>query len=133
MTTDVEPEPADAATGSVVLDVVRRRARALAEADVDTLYKVLHPRFRWTSHRGTTVGRETYIRNNTDGSLVWRSQDLNDITVTVVGDAAVVTCVVTDDVTRAGHDERYTMPMTQTWIRDGDQWRCLAGHAGPLR
>ncbi len=132
MTTGVEPESADLAAEGAVLSAVRRRALALAEADLDTLYEVLHPRFRWTSHRGTTVGRDSYIRSNTDGSLVWRSQGLSDITVTVVGDAAVVTCIVTDDVTRAGRDERYMMPMTQTWVCDGGQWMCLAGHAGPL-
>lgn len=132
-TTAMEPAPDDTAARSAVLGAVRRRARALAEADVDTLYEMLHPHFRWTSHRGNTVGRETYIWNNTDGTLVWRAQDLDDITVTVVGNAAVVTCVVTDHVTRAGQDERYTMPMTQTWVRDGDKWVCLAGHAGPSR
>lgn len=36
---------------------VRRRARALAAGEPDALEAVLHPLFRWTSHRGEVFDR----------------------------------------------------------------------------
>ncbi len=132
MTMEPEPEPEPEPAAAAVLDAKRRRGQALAKADRETLYKLLHPRFRWTSHRGVTVDRDTYIRNNTDGSLRWRAQTLDDVDVVIAGDTAVARCIVTDDVTRAGQIQQYRMPMTQTWVREHRQWLCLAGHAGPL-
>jgi hypothetical protein len=52
--------------------------------------------------------------------------------VVVVGETAVL-CAEVTDVVLAGEDdsETFRMPMTQVWVRSGDDWVCLAGHAGP--
>lgn len=52
--------------------------------------------------------------------------------VVIVGETAVLYAEVTD-VVRSGNDdsETFRMPMTQVWVRLGDDWKCLAGHAGP--
>jgi len=126
------PVVANDETGEV-LTVVQRRADALAGADATTLLAILHPDFRWTSHRGATFDRDTYIRENTVGTLSWKRQTLTGATVIVAGDTAVVLALVTDEVTRDGQAETFCMPMTQTWVRDGGRWTCLAGHAGPLQ
>ena len=117
-----------------VIAAARARAAALAAGDAERLATLLHEDFRWTTHVGATYSREKYIRRNTDGVTVWRSQDLNDPEVVVVRDTAVLYAEVTDVVVSAhGESETFRMPMTQVWIRlDGD-WKCLAGHAGPLR
>jgi len=75
--------------------------------------------------------REEYISANTGGSLVWRAQRLHDPHVVVVGGAAVLTAVVTDDVQRDGCNESFTLRLTQLWVEEAASWRCLAGHAGP--
>ena len=81
---------------------------------------------------GHTFDREEYVRRNTDGHTVWRSQTLVDPEVVVVGDTAVVHAQVSDVVlSDAGEPETFRMPVTQVWVRSGDAWRCLAGHAGP--
>jgi hypothetical protein len=52
--------------------------------------------------------------------------------VAVVGDTAVLRCTAVDTVDVGGTGpQTFTMPMTQTWVRTQDGWRCLAGHAGP--
>ncbi len=51
----------------------------------------------------------------------------------VVGDTAVLYAEVTDVVVRDDGSETYRMPMTQVWVREGSDWKCLAGHAGPRR
>lgn len=72
--------------------------------------------------------------SNTEGGTAWRSQDLSSPQVVVVGDTAVLYAEVTDEV-QVENDETeiFRMPMTQVWVRLDGSWKCLAGHAGPLR
>ena len=107
------------------------RAAALARHDVPALRKLLHPQFVWTSHRGDVFDRETYLAANSGEGLIWLGQALDEIRVEVAGSTAVLCCVVTDEVDRGGGREVHRMRVTQTWVRDGDLWQCLAGHAGP--
>src|SRR4051794_7811673 len=83
---------------------------------------------------GETYTRADYVRRNTSGRTVWRSQELNSAQVVVVGDTAVLHAEVADVVvTEDGTAERFRMPMTQVWVRLDGRWKCLAGHAGPRR
>ena len=121
-------------SASEVIQAAEARATALAEGDADRLVALLHPKFRWTAHVGETYDRAEYVRRNTEGHTVWRSQTMLDPHVVVVDDTAVLRCEVTD-VVLSGDEEPATfrMPMTQVWVRTGDRWLCLAGHAGPRR
>lgn len=114
-----------------VLAAAQERARALAGDDEDALRRLLHPDFRWTAHTGRRFDLESYVRSNRGGGTVWYGQTLRDPAVVVVGPTAIMTCVVVDEVDRGDGVTTYTMPMTQTWVRDDDRWLLLAGHAGP--
>lgn len=115
-----------------VIDAAEARAAALARGDAGALLALLHPDFRWTTHTGMVLDRDEYVRRNTEGDTVWRSQSLDDPRVVVVGDTAVLLADVVDVVLGAdGAPEAFRMPMTQVWVRDGSVWTCLAGHAGP--
>jgi hypothetical protein len=115
-----------------VIRAAEARASALAEGDAARLAGLLHADFRWTAHVGETYDREEYIRRNTEGHTVWRSQNLADAEVVIVGDTAVLYAEVVD-VVQSGDDraETFRMPMTQVWVRQAGAWTCLAGHAGP--
>ena len=91
----------------------------------------MHPKLRWTTHLGVVLDRDAYIAGNTDGSLVWREQRLEQLTVAVVGDTAVLATVVVDVVERDGRQETFRLRLTQTWVREAGVWQCIAGHAGP--
>ena len=77
------------------------------------------------------LDRESYIRGNTDGSLAWIEQNLRDPEVVVEGDSAILTGVVEDTVDVDGVSETFVLRLTQTWVRVGEAWLCIAGHAGP--
>ena len=115
-----------------VIQAAEARAAALADGDAERLSELLHEDFRWTAHVGETYDRAQYIRRNTGGHTVWRSQTLLDPEVIVVGETAVLYAEVTD-VVLAGEDDSatYRMPVTQVWVRRDGDWVCLAGHAGP--
>lgn len=125
-----------------VLAAANQRARALSARDESALRALLHPAFGWTSHTGAHFDRERYIRSNfhgtvidgavVDGATIWHGQHLEDATVTIECDTAVLYCIVADDVTVDGRRRMHRMPMTQTWVRVGERWQLLAGHAGPL-
>jgi Domain of unknown function (DUF4440) len=120
-------------SAAAVVAAARERAQALARGDRDGLLRLLHPRFRWTTHRGAVLDRDAYVAGNVGGDLTWVSQRLDDVDVQVVGDAvAVLTALVTDVVVREGSERTFRMRLSQTWVRDGGGWVCLAGHAGPV-
>ena len=114
-----------------VIAAAEQRAIALAPGDASELQRLRHPKMRWTTFRGEVLDRDTYVAGNTDGSLVWQEQRLEDTTVTVVGDTAVLTAVVVDQVERGGKRETFRLRLTQTWVRKRGEWQCIAGHAGP--
>lgn len=117
-----------------VIRAAEDRASALAAGAAGRLRVLLHEDFRWTTHKGQTFDRSEYLRRNTEGDTVWRSQQLSGVEVVIVGDTAVLHAEVTDVVlSDAGEPETFRMPMTQVWVRLDARWRCLAGHAGPRR
>ncbi len=132
--TDLRVTLTDMDAAHQVIRAAEARASALADADAGRLSDLLHEDFRWTAHVGETYDRQEYVRRNTEGQTVWRSQQLSGTEVVVVGDTAVLYAEVTD-VVLSDDDEAQTfrMPMTQVWVREGDTWRCLTGHAGPRR
>lgn len=115
-----------------VLRAASQRAAALAAGDEARLRALLHPEFSWVSHRGESFDLDSYLASNRRGAISWHGQELRDAEVRVVGDTAVLRCRVVDIVeVGGGEPETFVMPMTQTWVREGGRWLCLAGHAGP--
>ena len=114
-----------------VIASAQQRARALARRDAEELQRLMHPKLRWTTHLGVVLDRDAYIAGNTDGSLVWREQRLEQPTVAVVGDTAVLATVVVDVVEGDERQETFRLRLTQTWMREAGAWQCIAGHAGP--
>lgn len=115
-----------------VLGAAQARASAMAGKDEARLRELLHPRFVWISHKGEWFDLDSYLDSNRRGSNTWHGQELRDAEVRVVGDTAVLRCIVVDRVdVGAGEPETFTMPMTQTWVREHGRWLCFAGHAGP--
>jgi uncharacterized protein (TIGR02246 family) len=124
-------ERMSASEGDQVLLAAEQRAAALAAGDPEALRALMHPSLQWTTFKGDVLSREQYIAGNTGGVLTWRSQRLEHARVVVVGDTAVLTALVIDEVRKDGQDQSFTLRLTQTWVRAESGWRCLAGHAGP--
>jgi ketosteroid isomerase-like protein len=117
-----------------ILRLALARAHALVAGDGPKLVELLHEDFVWTTHRGEVFDRAEYVGRNTGGDTVWRSQQLNCVRVRVVDRTAVLVAEVVDVVdSKDGAPETSQMPITQTWVRVGESWQCLAGHAGPRR
>lgn len=118
---------------AAVLAAAERRAKALVDHDGDALRELLHPWFRWTTFSGEVMDRDSYIASNTGpGVLHWREQRLESPEVAVVGETAMLTGTVVDEVQRGDTIELFRLRLTQVWVRSADGvWLCLGGHAGP--
>ena len=114
-----------------VLEAAERRAAALAARDAEVLRSLHHPELRWTTHRGDVLGRDAYVRGNTEDELMWRRQTLEGADMTVERDTAILCAVVIDEVELGGERIENRLRLTQVWIRSPGGWVCLAGHAGP--
>lgn len=115
-----------------VLRAAEERAVAMASRDEARLRGLLHPRFSWITHQGDWFDLDSYLESNRRGSITWYGQELRNAEVRVVGDTAVMRCLVVDRVdVGGGEPETFIMPMTQAWVREDGRWLCLAGHAGP--
>ena len=90
-----------------VIAAAERRAAALARGDTAELRQLMHRNLRWTTRVGAVLDRDAYIAGNTDGSLVWREQRLEQPEVSVVGDTAILTAVVVDEVERDGERQTF--------------------------
>jgi ketosteroid isomerase-like protein len=112
-----------------VAEAARRRADALVGRDEAALRRLMHPALQWTTYRGEVLDYEAYIASNIGGSVAWQAQRLEEVKVTVAGDVAVLTALVTDEVRRSGRDQSLVLRLTQAWVRTAAGWRCLAGHA----
>jgi hypothetical protein len=55
-----------------------------------------------------------------------------EVLVAVTARTAVLACTAVDDADAGEGRRTFRMPVTQTWVREGGRWVCLAGHAGPL-
>lgn len=114
-----------------VLDAALERADALKRRDGQSLGRLLHSKFCWISHKGDQFDRETYLRSNIEGQNIWHAQTLEQPKIMVFDSTAVLTCIVTDDVSTMAGRSLYRMPMTQVWIHEDGRWLLVAGHAGP--
>src|SRR3954453_16114116 len=100
-----------------VIEAAMARASALAESDAEGLFDLLHEKVRWTSHVGATYDRAQYIRRNTEGPTVWRSQNLRAPQVAVVGETAILYADVEDLMLSNGDESaRLRIPIAQVWV-----------------
>lgn len=114
-----------------VIDAALERADALKRRDGESLGRLLHPKFCWISHKGDQFDRDAYLRSNIEGQNTWHAQTLEQPNITMFGATAILTCIVTDDVSTMAGRSSYRMPMTQVWIHERGRWLLAAGHAGP--
>jgi hypothetical protein len=115
-----------------VLAAVAERAQALAAQDWALVDAQLHEDFVYTNSRGDRLTRSAYLDFLRHGPLTWTSQWLESPSVAVVGDTAVVTGVVVDDVLVDGEPHVLRFATTQTYVLSDGGWSYLAGQTAPL-
>jgi hypothetical protein len=80
-----------------VIAAAEQRAVALANGDADELRRLMHPKMRWTTHRGNVLDRDTYVA----GTPMARSSGMSSASSTLLS--------------RSSATQRCSQRLSSTW------------------
>lgn len=102
---------------------------ATVKKDFAALDRIMADDFTNTSPEGGLSTKAQFIASVKSGEDVLSSFALSDIKVRVYGDTAVVTYVIKAKETFKGRDVSGTSRDTDTWVKRGGSWQCVASHS----
>jgi uncharacterized protein (TIGR02246 family) len=85
-----------------------------------------------TTPDGNVQTKAQLVADVKSGDLVLQSSTMSDVKVRVFGDAAVVTYITTDKGTYKKTDISGRYRWTDTFVRQGGEWKLVAGHGTPI-
>jgi ketosteroid isomerase-like protein len=119
-------------SGSVEQELLKLEQQwgdALVKPDLAFLDWILAEDYMFTSPEGEVLTKAQMLAELKSGEDVVSSVVNHDMKVRVYGDAAVVTGHSTYKETVKGKDISGEYRWTDTWIRVGVRWQCVADHA----
>ena len=124
------------AVGQTVEQQLKKLENEWAEAEVKKNYavfdRVMSDDFTNTDPSGNVSTKSESIASSKSGDEVVSSMELSDMTVRVYGDAAVVTYVANAKETFKGQDVSGQSRWTDTWVKRGASWKCVASHGSKI-
>jgi ketosteroid isomerase-like protein len=107
-------------------------ADAGVKKDLAAIDRLLADDFITTDPEGEVFSKAEEIAFLKSGEDVVSSAALSDIKVRVYGDAAVVTYLYKAKETFKGRDISGTQRWTDTWVKRGGSWECVASHGSKV-
>jgi ketosteroid isomerase-like protein len=102
---------------------------ALVKPDLAFLDRILAEDYLFTSPLGEVLTKAQMLAGLKSGKDIVSSVMNHEMKVRVYGDAAVVNGHSTYEETVQGKDISGEYRWTDTWIRKGGRWQCVADHA----
>ncbi|BAI96209.1 hypothetical protein Sj15T_05310 [Sphingobium sp. TA15] len=118
-------------------DIIRalenRRIAALVSADLAVLDSLLADDLVHVHGTGKIDDKEEYLRG-VAGKYKFHAIQRGDLNIRVFGDLAIVTGRLSQTVSLQGNDRLIDVDaiVTQTWIRDKDDWKQNTCHTGAI-
>jgi ketosteroid isomerase-like protein len=94
--------------------------------------RLLADDFTLTGPNGHLVTKAQFTAELKSGEDTVSSSALSDMKVRVYGDTAVVTYVEKAKETFKGQDVSGTSRWTDTWVKRGGSWQCVASHGSKV-
>jgi len=107
-------------------------ANAEVKKDFPVFVRIMSDDFTNTDPEGNVSSKTQAIAAAKSGEDVITSLHLSDLKVRVYGDAAVVTYVADAKETFKGRNVGGRSQWTDTWIKRGDSWQCVASHGSKI-
>lgn len=116
-----------------LLALEQRRCQALMAGDRDALAALLRTDLVHVHMNGKADDRETYL-SGVGGRYRFHDLRRSDLVIRVIGDCAVMTGVLDQELEILTTGERRSMHgfVTQTWHRGADGWKLGTCHVAPL-
>lgn len=105
-------------------------AQAEVKKDFAGLDRIMADEYTFTDPDGKIFGKAQTIASFKTDANVLTSEVVSELTVQIYGDAAVVTGLTKETI--KGKDRGDTYRFTDTWVKRGSAWQCVAGHSSRL-
>ena len=116
-------------------DVQERDAalnRVILNHNADSAVPYYMDDFLLITSSGTFKTKEAILKDIQNPDLKWEINETTEVLVRVHGDAAVLTGVLHQKGTFSGKSFDVKLFVTDTWIRSGNSWKILSGHASKV-
>lgn len=100
--------------------------------DATAMGSMLHPNFVFTDFDGTVMSKSQFLASIGDLSNTLTVEVSDDMKLHRFGDTVVVTGATHEKGKQRGQTYEHYGRFTDTWIRQGDEWICVASHLGLL-
>jgi ketosteroid isomerase-like protein len=132
-----KPQRAAAPAGSAAVEEVTALERAWIDAarryDVAWFERALADSFVNTDENGAATGKAAMVADVKNRASKTESMSYEDLKVQAYGDAAVATGItVVKGGSYQGKDNSGRYRWTDTWVKRGGQWQCVASHASKI-
>jgi ketosteroid isomerase-like protein len=116
-----------------VLDTVESWRKAVLAQDVKTLDKVFAPEMTYGHSNGHMDTKASFINSIETKKEVYNELNLDDMTVKIVGNTALVRHKMTGNVSlEDGSVSKPNLGVLQVWSKNGKGWQLLARQAFKL-
>ncbi len=85
-----------------------------------------------TDENGVVTNKAAMVANVKNHVSQMSSLTYDDLKVQVYGDTAIATGIVVSKGTSKGKEVNNRLQWTDTWIKRGGQWQCVASHASAI-
>lgn len=118
-----------------LIDLEKRFWQSMVDQDSDAAVQLLDEPALMVSAQGAMQFDHAAYRKMADqGSMIVRSFELSDVKVVFPTDGlAILTYGVTQETVsrKGGHPKTQRMTDSSTWVRRGDDWRCVMHTEAP--
>ncbi len=98
--------------------------------DADAMAKMLDNDFVLTDYDGSVMNKAQFLAAIRDSSNQLSVEVSEDMKLHVRGDTVIVTGATHEKGTLKGKPYQHQGRFTDTWIKKGGQWLCVASHLG---
>jgi ketosteroid isomerase-like protein len=104
---------------------------AIVNKDLAALDRTLADDFVGTSVKGGVYGKTDAMSDIKNGVYVVQAMDMDEVSATVYGNAAVAFTSQDEKSTYLGKDSSGHFHFTNTWVKRNGKWQVVASHGSP--
>ena len=123
------PTQAQGSDAAAVAAAVEALTKAMLAGDRAGLMAVTHERLSYGHSAGRIENRQQFIDPLANKTSIFRSMNVSDQTIDVVGDDAIVRHVLRGESESNGRVNPVNIGILQVWKKQADGWKLLARQA----
>jgi ketosteroid isomerase-like protein len=108
---------------------VEKLRKAMVDGDEKSLNDLTAPELSYGHSSGKIEDQKTFVSRIVKGESDFKSIDITDLTVSVVGNAAIVRHKLVGEVSDNGNVSKPNLSVLLVWQKQKGQWKLLARQA----